>query len=275
MKTIEYKGRIVFQKINIPDFKRMTPAYLDSEGCFIFVASGHFKVRGQTAIAKLNRNHAVLTKCTSYFYENDNTNITDDVDEAIGVLLHPEVFQTLFNDKVIDSSFSIRNDVNQVKVDELLENFRNSINMLLDCPNLADELLIESKLREFVLLMTKKTSAPSEIDFLSAIFKPYKTRFENIINNNLYSDLQMKEWASLCHMSQSTFKRQFKVIYGEPPMKYITRLKIAKAKQLLINTNMCISNIMQETGFESVSTFNRVFKAHIGLSPSSYKNQNN
>ncbi|WP_206747410.1 helix-turn-helix domain-containing protein [Vibrio breoganii] len=54
-------------------------------------------------------------------------------------------------------------------------------------------------------------------------------------------------------------------------MKYITKLKINKAKVLLKDNSLRISDIVFETGFESISTFNRAFKGQTGLSPSQFR----
>ncbi len=271
VKTIKYNGRVVFQKQDIPSFKRMPRVFVDSEACFAFVTHGDFNVREQTESVSLNKNSGVLAKCTNYFYENASYHNDEGAGEAIGILLYPEIFQTLFNFDISQSNYTVNYNVMQVEVDRLLEHYRDSISILLDSPELADDLLIESKLREFVILMAKRTNAPSELDFLASMFKPNFAKFEDIIQSNLYTDLSVNELAALCHMSVSTFKRKFKEVYSEPPMKYITKLKINKAKVLLKDNNLRISDIVFETGFESISTFNRTFKGQTGLSPSAFR----
>jgi len=119
--------------------------------------------------------------------------------------------------------------------------------------------------------MTKKVSAPSEMDFIASMFKPHFAQFEEVIQHNLYADLTLDELAKLCHMSLSTFKRKFNSTYSEPPKKYITRLKVQKAVELLKQTDMRVSDVVFQTGFESVSSFNRAFKNVLGRTPSEYR----
>ncbi len=272
MKTLEYKGRVVFKKLSIPKFKRIPTESYENEACFIFVTQGEYQVRSPTQLIEVNVDQGLLAKCMNYFYENSqDPQIQQDNGEVLGVFLYPEIFQQLFNFDISQSNHSVPYNLKQVALDQLLIHYRDSVNILLDSPELADEILIENKLREFVILMAKKVSAPSELDFLASMFKPNFSKFEEVIEKNLYADLALAELAALCHMSLSTFKRKFKEVYGESPIKYITKLKIDKAQVLLKNKALRISDIAHDSGFESISAFNRAFKAHTQLSPSQYR----
>jgi AraC-like DNA-binding protein len=152
-----------------------------------------------------------------------------------------------------------------------LANFKESINILLDNPDLADETLIKTKLKEFVLLLTKSENAPSELDFLAAMFQPHATDFWTTFNNNLYPNMSMEEFAKLCNTSVSTFKRKFKELYSEMPKKYFSKMKMKKASQLLLIKENRISDVADDCGFDSLATFNRIFKKHVGQSLSEYR----
>ena len=87
-------------------------------------------------------------------------------------MLYPELAQDLFDFDVKKSSHTVDYNLKQVQVNKLLEHYRDSIIILIENPELADEELIKNKLIEFVILMTKTVDAPSELDFLSSMFKP-------------------------------------------------------------------------------------------------------
>jgi AraC family transcriptional regulator, exoenzyme S synthesis regulatory protein ExsA len=72
-------------------------------------------------------------------------------------------------------------------------------------------------------------------------------------------------------MSLSTFKRKFAEVYDESPLKYFTKIKVNKSIALLKNKDLRISDIAYDLGFESATTFNRVFKQQTGKSPSEYR----
>jgi len=200
--------------------------------------------------------------------ENDNI-------EVVGLMFYPELVQDLFEFDIQNSQYKVDYNLKQVQVNQLLEHYKESINILIDHPELADEHLVRTKLREFVILMTKTVKAPSEVDFLSSIFKPNFAKFEEVIRHNLYSSLDLNEFAALCHMSLSSFKRKFDEVYKESPARYFTKMKIKKAAELVLKTDSRVSDIAYDLGYDSLTTFNRTFKEQIGKSPTEYRMSQN
>lgn len=271
-KYIKYKGRIVFGKQVLPYFDRMPKEYFENEACFVFVNKGEVSVRSQTKYMNLDSNTAILAKCLNYFFETDKKQKkSNNVIEVIAVILHPSQVEELFEFDLSKSEYSLDYNIKQIEVDRLLANFRESINILLDNPELADERMIETKLKEFILLITKSQNAPSQLDFLSALFKPIDIEFKSTIQHNIYSNLSLDELARLCHLSTSSFKRKFNEVFNSSPKKYISQKKIEKAAALLKSDNLRISDIAYDVGFDSLATFNRNFTSTYGKTPTEYR----
>ena len=271
-KHIEYKGRIVFGKQSLPYFDRKPKEYFEDEACFVFINEGEVSVRSQTKYMNLDRNNAILAKCLNYFFETDSKQKeSSDSIEVIAVILHPSQVEELFEFDLSQSDYSVNYNIKQIEVDRLLANFKESINILLDNPELADERMIETKLKEFVLLITKSQNAPSQLDFLSALFKPLDIEFKSTIQHNIYSNLSLDELARLCHLSTSSFKRKFNEVFKSSPKKYISQKKIEKAAVLLKSDNLRISDIAYDVGFDSLATFNRNFTRTYGKSPTEFR----
>lgn len=271
-KYIKYKGRIVFGKQSMPYFDRKPKEYFEDEACFVFVNEGEVSVRAQTKYMNLDRNNAILAKCLNYFFEtNTKQKECSDGIEVIAVIFHPSQVEELFEFDLSQSDYSLDYNIRQIEVDRLLANFRESIDILLDNPELADERMIETKLKEFVLLMTKSQNAPSQLDFLSALFKPLDIEFKSTILHNMYANLSLDELSRLCHLSTSSFKRKFNEVFNASPKKYISQKKIEKAAALLKSDNLRISDIAYDVGFDSLATFNRNFSDTYGLSPTEYR----
>ena len=271
-KYIKYKDRIVFGKQSMPYFDRMPKEYFEDEACFVFVNEGAVSVRSQTKFMNLDSNNAILAKCLNYFFETDEKQRKNgDGIEVIAVILHPSQIEELFEFDLSQSDYSLDYNIKQFEVDRLLANFKESISILLDNPDLADERMIETKLKEFVLLITKSQNAPSQLDFLAALFKPIDIEFKTTIQHNIYSNLSLDELARLCHLSTSSFKRKFNEVFNTSPKKYISQKKIEKAAELLKSENLRISDIAYDVGFDSLATFNRNFISTYGKSPSEYR----
>lgn len=275
-KVISYKGRIVFEKLNTSQFQRIPKLYQKNEACFMFINQGEFSVRSPNHFISFKKGKGLLAKCFDYFFEmNKSQQANNPYLELIGVILYPEMMEELFQFDWSSSSYKVNYNVKQIHVDALLSSYKESINIIIDNPELADDTLIKTKLKEFVLLLSKKEKAPSEIDFLSAMFHLNAADLKTTVLNNLYADLSIPELAKLCNMSVSTFKRKFKAAFHDSPRKYIAKKKLEKASQLLLIQENRIADIAFECGYESLATFNRNFRSTYGCSPSQFRlNQN-
>jgi len=272
IKVITYRGKVVFEKITMPYFKRIPKLFEKNEACFMFVNKGEFSIREPESFISYKRGKGLLAKCFDYFFEtNKSQRESSDSIEVLGVILRQQMMEELFHFDLSTSDYKVDFNIKQFQIDALLANYKESINILLDNPEIADEALIKTKLKEFVLLLSKSENAPSELDFLAAMFRRPSSEFRSTVNNNLYADLSLAELAKLCNISIATFKRRFKEVYKESPKKYISKMKMEKASQLLAVKENRISDIAYECGFDSLGTFNRNFKIHFGKSPSEYR----
>lgn len=76
--------------------------------------------------------------------------------------------------------------------------------------------------------------------------------------------------ASLCGISSSYLKKMFIDRYGLTPKKYITKLRMDYAVEMLTSRMYTISAIADMLGYENVYYFSKVFKEELGLSPNNY-----
>jgi AraC-like DNA-binding protein len=85
-----------------------------------------------------------------------------------------------------------------------------------------------------------------------------------------------EEWpvqrlAKVSNISAAHFARQFKEAFGLPPHRYLLTRRIEKAKALLRDTQMSVSEIAFHTGWGSLGTFGRTFRDVTGDSPSNIR----
>ena len=74
-------------------------------------------------------------------------------------------------------------------------------------------------------------------------------------------------YAQECGMSETSFYVRFKEWSGTSPVKYRNGMRIAAARSLLLNSNLTVSEIASEIGFDDPYYFSRIFKKLTGLSP--------
>ncbi len=76
----------------------------------------------------------------------------------------------------------------------------------------------------------------------------------------------------VAHMSRSHFMRVFRRATGQTPIEYLIRLRLQKAMELLRQSDLTITAIAMDVGFNDSNYFTRQFKAANGVSPSQYRN---
>jgi AraC-like DNA-binding protein len=72
-------------------------------------------------------------------------------------------------------------------------------------------------------------------------------------------------------LSRAAFARRFTSLIGEPPLAYLTRWRMTRARQLLRGGNATLAAVAHEVGYESPFAFAKAFKRHTGESPGSYR----
>lgn len=92
------------------------------------------------------------------------------------------------------------------------------------------------------------------------------------INENFERKLTVDEIARQVHLSSSQFSRKFKQKTGVSPYEYMQSIRLARAKELLKNTPLSISEIAYRTGFQSDSNFISFFKMRENISPLKFRN---
>jgi AraC-like DNA-binding protein/ligand-binding sensor protein len=102
---------------------------------------------------------------------------------------------------------------------------------------------------------------------------PVITRAKQYIQEHQADDLSLGEVAKAVNTSTFYFCKIFKKTTGLNFTDYVSRVRIEKARNLLLNPNLRISEIAYEVGFQSLTHFNRVFKKISGASPTEYRSQ--
>jgi AraC-like DNA-binding protein len=102
---------------------------------------------------------------------------------------------------------------------------------------------------------------------------PVITKAKQYINERQGEDLSLGQVAAAVHTSPFYFCKLFRKATGVTFTEYVSRARTEKAKNLLLNPNLRVSEIAYEAGFQSLTHFNRVFKKIVGESPTSYRDR--
>lgn len=93
------------------------------------------------------------------------------------------------------------------------------------------------------------------------------------INHNYMKDISTSDISKHLNLNQNYISQLFKKETGSTYTKYLTQLRIEKAKQLLQQTDLSLSDICAEIGYNDYFYFLKTFKKYEGMSPSTYRAQ--
>lgn len=130
-----------------------------------------------------------------------------------------------------------------------------------------------------VLDILNLLSQTSEYEYLAEVSSPHpptdqeSRRVNDVINyilNNYKENIELETIADIAHYSKAAFCKFFKQRTRKTFSQFLNEVRISQACKLLQQTDMNISRIGYESGYNNISHFNRQFKKHTGLTPREY-----
>ncbi len=127
----------------------------------------------------------------------------------------------------------------------------------------SNHLILKSVVMEILYIVSKSeeisgTANPRYDDIKKAL---------NYVEFHYKDNISSKELSDMFNMSHSHFRRLFVKAAGYPPTLYRNRIRVHKAYEMLVNSNMSVSEISEAVGFCDVYYFSTMFKKIIGVSP--------
>ncbi|MDO6738813.1 two-component regulator propeller domain-containing protein [Wenyingzhuangia sp. 2_MG-2023] len=115
---------------------------------------------------------------------------------------------------------------------------------------------------------------PKEITTTSADEEFLKKAIEIIEKNISDGDFNVKEFTEQMHMSRSVIYKKIKALTDQSITEFIRTIKLKKAAQMIAKTQLSISEIAYEIGFNDLKYFRSCFKKQFNTVPSNYRAQN-
>lgn len=131
-----------------------------------------------------------------------------------------------------------------------------------DCKKMA--FLIESYIKMLLMVYPKQNT-----------YNPLAENFKAFIESNLEYQIGVKELAEMFHYNKKYLGRLFYKEVGKSVNEFICERRIERAKELLHNRELTITQVALKVGVENITYFNRIFKKLCGVTPSAYRKQQN
>lgn len=133
------------------------------------------------------------------------------------------------------------------------------------------EPLVRLKLKELVISVLTSGMNSELAAYFQRVGASDSPAVAEIMEANFRYNLSLEEYAKLCHRSLSSFKREFQAQFRESPGKWLLQRRLEYSAKLLQSTQMNVTEVAFESGFEDVSHFSRVFKERFGVPPVAYR----
>jgi len=152
----------------------------------------------------------------------------------------------------------------QHKLAELIKSVYNSSGI--------DRLILFLKTLETISI-TPNYELLSAVGYANSVTSTDTERINKVISylmENYAQEIKLDEIADLVNLNQSSFCRYFKNKTHKTCSQFLNEIRIAHACKLLVISNMTISEICYEIGYNNISHFNRQFKLTTGLTAKAY-----
>ncbi len=270
-QTFRYDDKILIEKAVIcPPFKH--GSIFQNEGCFLYLKEATARLLSARQIVDLAPREAVLLKCDTYFMDFIKRS-DDQTMEVIAIHLYPEILKKIYTNELpaLIQQQKPNAKIQHVVDEVVIAKFVESLEFYFQHPTLVNNDLLELKIKELVLLLIQTKNVVSIVALLTDLYSTQTVELREVVDLHLYSNLSVDELAVLCHMSPSTFKREFKKQFNSSPANFFTAQKLKKARELLSVSDLPISEIAFKVGFNDPFYFTRLFTRKEGVPPSTYR----
>jgi AraC-like DNA-binding protein len=161
----------------------------------------------------------------------------------------------------------------RVDTNDVLRSFYESVISHFNAGTAPAEDLIELKFKELLLNIVTNPANRELTSYLYKLFLSQADELQDVMERNYMYDLQLEDYARLCHRSLASFKRDFQKVYGTTPGRWLLEKKLETAKRLLLAPEKSVNDAAYESGFKNNTHFSRTFKNFFGRSPLQFKKE--
>lgn len=199
-------------------------------------------------------------------YETIGIKFTEKVVKQLKAALGQEVFDSLFEDIVIHISGKGKENLLTI-----LEKIEKEWNIYKENYNKISELILEGLLNEFIITVIRERVFDFKPELsLSPKRQPLIDALK-YMEKNFYKNPSLCETALAVNVSSAHLSKLFTANLNTSYSRFLNEEKINHAQKLLVNTNLSMVEIAEQSGFPNSNYFCDVFKKVIGTSPLKFR----
>lgn len=225
---------------------------------YVIKGEGEYSANGKTYSLKKGDGFMILPSEATYYKANENNPW-----EYYWVGFHGTEAQHILSQIGLDEDHLIFNYETDGKVSEYLKKIYQSSKT-----KQAPEYAMLGYLYLFFSCLIKEKINNNNINIS---YETHLNKAIKFINGNYSNNIGIKELSDYVGLDRSHLFRIFKTHLKISPQDYLINCRLTKARTLLSETNLNISQVAFSTGFSDPAHFSKLFKQHYKLSPKEYK----
>lgn len=272
-KKIDLFGQIFIQKVDLkPPFDFSFP--VSEQACFLYMLKGEMQYQFDDEHMKIPTNHSLLLNCINSGRQIHDTS-ANSYGEIVIVTFHPDILKKVYERElplVLQPSNKVTNQSSgKINNNFLIQKYIEGLLFYFENPSLVNDDILILKLKEIILLLSQTQEAEIIQVILSQLFSPATYTFKQIIEANLFLQINIEELAQKTNLSVSSFKREFKKLYNDSPASYIKNRRLERAAELLLISDERITDIAFDCGFNDLANFTKSFHDKYNITPTNYR----
>ncbi len=256
------------------DIFKITESQEHMKQCYekgiIFIFQGKKDVlREDSVLTYDSNNYLILSLPTNVECRVYATN----AEPILGVRI--DANQKIINEILFDSDISFEYEEESkpgIYTESLNDQLIDALGRLINCiKNEQDSKVLSPLYIKEILYYVLKSPHGYALNFTSYYNDSYHkiSQIADSIYLNYKKKYDVDSLAKQANMSVSSFHSTFKEITGLPPIQYVKKIKLHKARELLTYNKTTVKSVAYDLGYESLSQFNREYKRMFGITPKS------
>ncbi|OJJ21612.1 hypothetical protein BKI52_13950 [marine bacterium AO1-C] len=156
-------------------------------------------------------------------------------------------------------------DAYRFKHTEGVQAYLQALSAIVPKMNVIKEEFVRVKMYELLYLLDAMDE--NFIHFLNQSLLGTPRNIKTFMEANYDKPLKVEDYAYLTGKSISTFRREFKTRFDTTPQKWLMDKRLTKAHEMLISSEISVTQVALETGYENVSHFIKEFKKKYQMTP--------
>ncbi len=272
-KTLDLYGSPAFTWVTLKTPNKETPP-IPSDACFAYIVDGDDHILAEDIRAEAGK--MILSLCGYAMQDMISTHKEEEgMVSTIVVHFRKETLLRIYEESKPPQWSELETPVVRYLVQEsasmLIRQYCQGLVHLFRYPAAATEDILVLKLKEIILLLLQTDSSSYVQQIVRSLFSERSFTFREIIDANICEPFSLPRLAGMTGHSLTSFKTEFKKLYGTTPASYIMEKRVEKVADLLKMSDMNVSEIGYKCGFTSPAHLSRAFREKFDMTPSEYR----